>query len=137
MARDTCYYDGQCGLCRRSVTWLRRLDWLGRLRFADMTAVPPSELPVDPAEAMRGMPMRTADGRVLVGFRAVRRALSQTPLGAPAAWAMYLPLVSTLGEQVYRLIALNRRRDACGLSPQPRFQPAAPGAAPAPGTVRP
>src|SRR5262249_15442322 len=28
-------YDGQCPLCRRSVALLRRLDWLGRLAYAD------------------------------------------------------------------------------------------------------
>ena len=37
MGPDTCYFDGQCGLCRRTTRLLRRLDWLGNLRFRDMT----------------------------------------------------------------------------------------------------
>lgn len=110
MARDTCYYDGRCGMCRRTVRWLRALDWLGRLGYADMTVS--RDLPVAMDVAMRGMPMRTRDGRVLVGFPAVRRALLQTPLGALGAWILYLPGVSAVAERVYQRIATGRRRDA-------------------------
>jgi predicted DCC family thiol-disulfide oxidoreductase YuxK len=117
VARDTCYFDGRCGLCRRSVAWLRRLDWLGRLAFIDIFRAAPGELPVGLDLAMTGMPMRTGDGRVLLGFPAVRRALARTPLGAVVAWALYLPGVSALGGRVYRSIALNRRRDACAIGP--------------------
>lgn len=122
MPRDTCYFDGQCGLCRRSVQWLRRLDWLGRLAFQDMTRVPASELPVRFEDAMQGLPMRTRDGRTLVGYPAIRRALLQTPLGFLPAVAMYLPGIDHAGRRVYRHIADNRRRDVCSLptGPQPR-----------------
>ncbi|MFM9995436.1 MAG: thiol-disulfide oxidoreductase DCC family protein [Phycisphaerales bacterium] len=122
MTRDTCYYDGRCGLCRRSVRWLRRLDWLGCLVYADMNAVPRAELPYPIEEAMRGMPMRTRNGGRLIGFPAVRRALIQTPLGALGAWALYLPGVSHLGAIVYRHVAINRRRDACGIHPPAALQ---------------
>ena len=116
MARDICYYDGACGMCSRSVRVLSRLDWLGTLGFQDMTAVPPSELPVDWSHAMRGMPMRTSDGRVLVGFPAVRRAFLRTPLGALVAWLFYLPGVAQLGAAAYRWVADHRKRGgACAL----------------------
>ena len=42
--RDTLYYDGQCGLCRRSVRVFRALDWLGRLDDADFTQLSDDEL---------------------------------------------------------------------------------------------
>jgi predicted DCC family thiol-disulfide oxidoreductase YuxK len=130
---DTCYYDGDCGMCRGTVRRLRRLDWLGHLRFIDMLSVPESQLPVKLAQAMQGMPMRTADGRVLVGFPAVRRALSRTPLGAPLAWILYLPGLRSLGAPVYNFIARNRRRDsACSIRPQPRN----PASDPAPASAR-
>ncbi len=109
--RDTCYFDGHCGLCRRSTRILQSLDWFGRLAFVDMSQVSAETLPVDPGTAMRGMPMKTIDNRVLVGFPAVRRALVQTPLGALVAWVFYLPGISHLGERIYRHIAANRRRD--------------------------
>jgi predicted DCC family thiol-disulfide oxidoreductase YuxK len=115
--RDTCFYDGQCGLCRRSTLILRRLDWLHRLDFRDMNASP--DLPVTPDVAMRGMPMRTWRGTILVGFPAVRRALLQTPLGAAVALPLYVPGLSHLAARVYRRIAANRGRDTCN-TPPPR-----------------
>lgn len=108
---DTCYFDGQCGMCRRTVRALGALDWFGRLQIKDMTAVPAAELPVSMEIAMTGMPMRTRDGQVLVGFAAVRRALSQTIAG-PLGWVLYVPGIAWVGERVYRIIARNRRR-AC------------------------
>jgi predicted DCC family thiol-disulfide oxidoreductase YuxK len=116
--RDVCFYDGQCGMCRRTTRLLRAVDWFGRLNFVDMTAIPPADLPVDPQAAMKGMPMRTRDGRILVGFPAVRRALAQTPL-APLAWLLYLPLISAAGAAAYRHIAAGRRRD-CAVTPDLR-----------------
>jgi predicted DCC family thiol-disulfide oxidoreductase YuxK len=108
--RDTCYYDGLCGMCRRTTRLLRAVDLFHRLEFVDLTAVPPESLPVAPEAAMAGMPMRTRAGRTLLGFPAVRRALSQTAL-APAGWLLYLPGVSHLGRIVYKRIAASRRRD--------------------------
>jgi predicted DCC family thiol-disulfide oxidoreductase YuxK len=111
--RDVIFYDGACGMCRRSTRWLSRLDWLGRLDIRDLTRVAPEELPVDQDAAMRGMPMRTRGGRVHVGFPAVRRALAQTPLGLLPALILYLPGVSRAGRAVYDRIAANRSREAC------------------------
>lgn len=114
--RDTLYYDGACGLCIGTVKWLRRLDWLGRLEFVDSTGVAEDELPVSRERSLEGIPMRTRDGRALVGFPAVRRALLRTPLGAVPAALLYLPLVSAAGEAAYGAIARRRRRSAaCGL----------------------
>ncbi len=109
--RDICYFDGQCGMCRRTVRVLHTLDWFGRLESRDMTGA--GDLPVSMEVAMTGMPMRTRDGRVLVGFAAVRRALSQTIAG-PAGWVLYVPGIAWLAERTYRIIARNRRR-ACTL----------------------
>ena len=113
MGRDVCYFDGQCGLCRRSTTALRRLDWLHRLEFRDMTLVDAEDLPVPMERAIEGMPMRTADGRILVGYPAVRRALRATPLGVLPALLMYLPGISHAGRVVYGIVASNRARDVC------------------------
>lgn len=108
MAKDRCYYDGQCGLCQRTARLLRRLDWLGRLEFEDMLTA--GDLPVAPEAALRGMPMRTADGRVLVGFEAVLRAMRQTPAGLVPAMVMGLPGVRGFARWAYDRIAANRAR---------------------------
>lgn len=105
---DTCYFDGTCGLCQRSRRVLEALDWLGSLRFVDQSAVSPERLPVSVAIANSGMPMTTGDGRVYVGFPAVRRALMRTPLGMIVAWPLYLPGLSQIGTRAYGMIAANR-----------------------------
>lgn len=113
MSKDTLYYDGACGLCRRSARLLRALDWLGRLRFEDMTRAAPGTLPVSVEDAMRGIPMRTRNGRTLIGFPAMRRALLQTPLGAVPALLLWIPGVSHAGRAVYARVAAGRSRAAC------------------------
>jgi len=114
-ARDTLYYDGKCGMCRRSTRILRRLDWLGRLDYQDSTALSDDELPVSRDSSLQGMPMRTRDGRTLIGFPAVRRALQQTPLGFVPALLMRVPGISHIGAHVYSIIAARRARDTCAL----------------------
>ncbi len=115
--RDTCFYDGRCSYCVRTTRLIRRLDWLGRIELRDLTRTPEHELPVPIEEAMRGMPMRTSDGRVLVGYPAIRRALRRTPVGFLPALAMYLPGVSWVGARVYRYVADHRPRAACAIAP--------------------
>ncbi len=111
--KDTLFYDGKCGFCRRSIRIIRALDWLNRLDYADSTQTPEHELPVDRDASMQGIPMRTRSGNVLVGFPAVRRALAQTPLGVIPALLAYLPGFSHLGARVYNVIAARRARDVC------------------------
>ncbi len=115
VARDTCYYDGQCGMCQRTRRVLMALDWLGRLEFQDMTRVASGTLPVAMDVAMRGMPMRTRGGAVLVGFPAVRRALLQTPVGCAPALLLYVPGISHVATVVYRHLAENRARAGCAV----------------------
>ena len=121
MGRYICYYDGWCGMCRRSTRVLRALDWFGRLEFRDMTVEP--DLPPGCHAGMAGMPMKTRSGKVLVGFPAVRRAAAQTAL-APLAILYYLPLLSHIATPIYKRIATGRRR-ACP-SPAPGLQPSTP-----------
>ncbi|RMH23555.1 MAG: DUF393 domain-containing protein [Planctomycetota bacterium] len=123
--RDTLYYDGACGLCRRSVRLLRALDWLGRLDAADATVLGDADLPVPRDRVMEGLPMRTRDGRVLVGFPAIRRALRQTPVGFLPALVMHAPGVSHAGRAVYARIAAGRARDAACPAPGAALSPGA------------
>lgn len=110
--RDTCFYDGACGFCRRSVRILRALDWGRRLQFEDLTRQTDPDL----VRAIAlGMPLRTPAGQLLVGFPAVRRALRRTPLGLLPALVLYVPGLSWVGEWVYAVIARNRSRDTCAL----------------------
>jgi len=108
--RDTLYYDGACGMCRGSVRRLRRLDWLNRLDFQDSTRLDDSQLPVSREDAMHRIPMLCADGRVLSGYFALRRALRRTPLGLLPALLLYIPGAGVIGQRVYDAIARRRAR---------------------------
>lgn len=116
MGRDVCYYDGRCGFCRGTTRWLHRLDWLHRLEIRDMHAADAVELPVPIERAMEGMPMRTGNGRVLIGLPAVRRALRMTPIGFLPAIVLYLPGISLVARYVYGYVANHRPRDVCSPS---------------------
>lgn len=109
--RDICLYDGHCGMCRRTARTLRFLDWFGSLGFADLAEASRTNPMIDPAAAMRGMPMVTREGHILYGFVAVRRAMRQTPVGLLPALLLYLPGVSWVGRIVYQRVADNRRRE--------------------------
>lgn len=111
------YFDGRCGFCRRSARNLHRLDWLGRLEFVDLASIPPADLPVPIEAAMKGMPLRTRGGRILLGFPAIRHALLQTPVGFLPALLMWIPGLSHIAEWVYEWVATHRKRDTCAIHP--------------------
>ncbi len=111
-ARDRCYFDGACSLCRIGAAVLRALDWFRRLEFVDLRGVAPGGLPVDAVAVQRGMPMVTASGRTLVGLPTIRRALGATPVGRPLACVLGLPGVSWLATRMYDWIAAHRTLEA-------------------------
>lgn len=116
-------YDGDCGLCTRSVAWVRRHDRRGRVR-----AVPAQDPEGQAALATAGL--AGVEARTLVLFTTGRRGrrawlrsagtvrLLWTVGGAwrvagAALWLVPWPL----RELGYRLVARNRRRfgHACPL----------------------
>lgn len=125
-------YDGQCPLCRKSVGHLRRLDWLGRLRYADARdpANVPTTAPLDPAMLLKEMHVVTATGRhAYHGFAAVRWLAWRLPLLWPLAPFLYIPGVPALGQRLYLWVARNRFRlvpchgGVCTLPPPPARRP--------------
>jgi predicted DCC family thiol-disulfide oxidoreductase YuxK len=105
-------YDGECPLCLRSVRKLRRLDWLGRLDYADARHPEqlPSDLPpLEPEALLREMHLVTADREgVHRGFGAFRWLAWRLPLLWPVVPLLYVPGVPTLGRKIYAWIARNR-----------------------------
>lgn len=110
--RDFILYDGDCPLCLKSLSWLKRFDWRHAFRFinvrneAERQAVP-VELQMD--KLVAEMHVVTATGeKIFVGFRAIRRILWQLP---PLCWLtpfLYIPGIPKLGQWVYLWIARNR-----------------------------
>jgi predicted DCC family thiol-disulfide oxidoreductase YuxK len=117
-------YDGMCGLCVRTVTFLGGLDWLGRLRLVDGTSADGTRLQVFTA--------RDADDRH-DGFFAYRRIARALPALWPVLPLLYLPGLSHLGQKVYEHVAANRGSScsitACAIpegasAARPSFAPA-------------
>ncbi|HEX5634733.1 MAG TPA: DUF393 domain-containing protein [Gemmatimonadales bacterium] len=115
LTRPVVLFDGDCGFCRSMVSLLER--WDRRRAFA---AVPASRrhevagLPALAEASLAGaMHLALPDGRVFAGGEAVREIIRRLPAGAPFAAAMGLPLVRTLVDRGYRLVAANRHRLGC------------------------
>lgn len=111
-------FDGSCGLCRRSVTALRMLDWLHRIELANLHDASERKhwAPDTPLHALeRAMHVRLPNGTFATGFHGFR-ALA---VHLPALWillpVLHLPGIGTPGEWVYRNIAARRLRCSDGV----------------------
>lgn len=109
------YYDSMCPVCNRSRRVLRRLDWLGRLSFADIhdRKRAQADLPgVTYADMLRQMYVKRPDGSYFGGFEAFRVMAPMLPLCWPVVPLLWLPGMRWSGSRVYRFIARNRFRFA-------------------------
>jgi len=123
-------YDGRCQLCVRSVGYLRRLDWFGRVACRDgrdPANYPPTPQPLDPQRLTEEMHLVTPDRhQVYHGFGAFRWMAWRLPPLWLVAPLLYLPGVPALGQRVYLWVARNRfhlvpcHEGACVLPPKKR-----------------
>ncbi|MDR7478726.1 MAG: DCC1-like thiol-disulfide oxidoreductase family protein [Armatimonadota bacterium] len=108
--RLTVFYDGWCGLCRRSVAWLTWVDVAGLIRFRSFRE-PSLMLPpgIDLARAERRIQSLDGRGRVREGTGALIAILIRIPLLWPLV-PVLLVLRMTLGERAYDVVATRRFR---------------------------
>jgi predicted DCC family thiol-disulfide oxidoreductase YuxK len=115
-------YDGECGLCDRSVQWLLRHDRRGVLRYAPLQgetarAFVPAGKPVETIVFVE----RGDDGQVRLSERSRAAFAILGRIGGPwrvLSWLRVLPAFFT--DLFYRFVARNRLRwfgrvDACRL----------------------
>jgi predicted DCC family thiol-disulfide oxidoreductase YuxK len=106
-------YDGECGLCQRSVFGLRILDWLDRLRYADFRhpTVRKKEAPELTEETLdKAMHIKLPNGKFLTGFYAFRRIAWNLPACWIIAPFLYIPGVPFIGRCVYARVAASRKK---------------------------
>jgi predicted DCC family thiol-disulfide oxidoreductase YuxK len=105
-------YDGDCPFCRKSVSILKRLDWLNRLHLQnarDTDRLPPSREPLVLQKLLDEMHVVTPDrNRAYAGFRAFRWMAWRLPAVLFFAPFLYLPGVLWAGNRVYRWVAKHR-----------------------------
>jgi len=107
-------YDGACPLCRRSLAWVRRMDWMGRIETLSLAMdkeVARRYPRLEHADLLLEMHVVGAGGRVWRGFYAFRRLACILPPLWPLLPLLYLPGVPALGRAVYAWVAASRRRD--------------------------
>ena len=105
-------YDGECPLCRKTTDLLKRLDWLGRLRFhncRDTAGIPAHSAHLDPERMLQEMHVLTPDrAAAYSGFRAVRWIAGRVPVLWPLYPLLFIPGMAKLGQRLYLWIARNR-----------------------------
>jgi predicted DCC family thiol-disulfide oxidoreductase YuxK len=121
-------YDGQCPLCTKTVSILKRFDWLRRLQFhdcRDIAGIPVSSAHLDPARMIQEMHVLTPDRtRVLSGYRAIRWIAGRVPLLWPIYPLLFIPGIPRIGQRLYLWIAKNRfnllpcREGVCTIPPK-------------------
>ena len=95
------FYDGDCGLCRRSARVLQRLDILRQLEWVDFRR---TRVDVDASRLEHEMAARSG-GRTYFGFSAYRALSWRLPILWPLLPFVYLPGARFVGDAVYRRIA--------------------------------
>lgn len=110
----TVVYDGECGICRRSVALLRDWDTRGRLELLPFQAegVMDRYADIDEIEFRKAVQVIAPDGRHWSGADAVEKALARTPKGRCIAWIFRLPFARPIARRVYRWVARNRSKVA-------------------------
>lgn len=103
-----CIYDGDCGFCSRCVTWAsRRSD----VRFEPFQRFDLRAVGISEDAAATAVHVIGADGQVFRGAAAVAAVLRACRGGWPVLGVvMRLPVIRTIAEVAYRLVARNRHR---------------------------
>jgi predicted DCC family thiol-disulfide oxidoreductase YuxK len=103
----TVVWDDSCDFCRGWVTWFRRLDWLGALRFVPLSGLPQPGIGVRPDDAAAAM-HAVNDASTTSGFRAVIQILGVLPISFLWAPLLEIPPIRAVGDRAYRAVALRR-----------------------------
>ena len=105
------FYDRDCPLCSKEVSWLKRRDGSGAVRFTDIASqafiAPRADKPRE--VLMSRIHGRLPDGTFVEGMEVFRRVYSALGLGwvtKPTTW----PGLSGLSDAAYRFFARNRLR---------------------------
>ncbi len=111
------FYDGSCGLCKRTMSVIRSLDLLNRVEIYNVTDDWPEisrRFPhLNRGACLEDMHAVTADGKTAAGFDAYRALAKVLPLGWLLLPFLYFPFVRPAGIRIYRGIASGRHQGSC------------------------
>ena len=102
MPQLTVWFDGGCPLCRCEISFIRRLDSRGMIRFVDV-ASEHGDCPPDRAELLARFHAKEDDGPLLSGAAAFAAMWRKIPLLRPAGLLARWSPVLWLFERLYVL----------------------------------
>ena len=112
----TVVYDGQCKVCGRLVTLLRKWDTRKELEvipFQNTTVL--DRFPWIPAASYaEAMQLIGPGGRTWSGGEAIEQLLKILPYGIVFGWAFKIPFFGGFFNRFYRWFAKNRYKFGCG-----------------------
>ena len=122
------FYDADCGFCSHCAAVLRALDRGGRLLLLPLDRAAGTFADAPPIEQLADkMHARDVTGRWFIGGQAWIRVADTLPILRPLAIVARLPLVRSLVEPAYAVVACNRHNlsrllgdEACAIQPAPR-----------------
>ena len=105
------FYDGQCPLCMREISMLKRRDQRRRIQFTDIAQPDFDARSVGTSQEtlMRRIHGRLPNGTVIEGVEVFRRLYTAVGFGS-IVWITRLPVVSQLLDLGYAVFAKNRLR---------------------------
>lgn len=119
------FFDGDCPLCVKEVSFLQKLDRKARIRWSDIAApdFDAGEVGKTHAELMASMHGRLPDGTWIEGVEVFRRLYAAVGF-RPLVALTRLPGISQLADLGYALFAKNRLRltgrcesESCAIAP--------------------
>jgi predicted DCC family thiol-disulfide oxidoreductase YuxK len=107
----TLFFDGQCGMCTRSVYFIQKLDRTGGLRTEPLQGAGVAErLGVPTSRLLESGRWLDKSGEVYEGAEAMNAAVSAA-LGSRVPLLIYrIPGIRSLEEAIYRWVAGHRYR---------------------------
>ena len=105
------FFDGDCPLCLKEITFLRKKDKHERIKFTDIAATEfsPSDTGKSLSELMAEIHGRLPDGTLVTGVEVFRKLYSAVGFG-PVVMVTRLPGIRHALDLGYRVFAKNRLR---------------------------
>jgi predicted DCC family thiol-disulfide oxidoreductase YuxK len=108
--RRVVLYDGSCKLCVRCRRFINLFDWFRRFTWLDFrdSQVMARVNFVTAEHLEREMVVIDKTGQLHSGFAGWRAILSRIPVSFLFVWPLYFPLITALGERLYRTVSAHR-----------------------------
>jgi predicted DCC family thiol-disulfide oxidoreductase YuxK len=104
------YYDRDCGLCRRVVKWLSRMDCGHAITWIAFQSLERPPHCLSWSDLDRAAYLEAEKGVLLEGFDALRMLTRKVPFLWPLSPFFWFPGIQVPGRAVYRWVAANRYR---------------------------